>query len=253
MMETRALPAKLRGAIWNQNEMTWPGSHYQGLPVHADDEDVHELALAMVQARVSPDSRILDVGAGAGAFTRRLLDHGFGNLEAAELRASAFAVPGLPVYPLDLNDAWAGQLLGRFDALVALEVIEHLENPWHFARQCAAAVRPGGWVLWSTPNIESSRSRLEFLLRGEFRFFRAKDFTDCGHITPLTARQVQQIAKQAGLELIDYRHNRHKGMESPSSPRKALRTLLYALSYPFMKGRKRGEESLFLFRKQFPA
>ncbi len=156
---------------------------------------------------------------------------------------------GLPVHALDLNSAWAKQLPGCFDALVALEVIEHLENPWHFTRQCAAALSPGGWLLISTPNIESSRSRIEFLLTGEFRFFRAKDFVECGHITSLTAQQIERTAFHAGLEQVEYRHSRHKGMPCPGSFRKTLRSLLYALSWLFMKGQKHGEESLFLFRK----
>ncbi|OAI45867.1 hypothetical protein AYO44_02395 [Planctomycetaceae bacterium SCGC AG-212-F19] len=240
----------VQGEIWNQQEMAWPGSFYQGLPVHADDEDVHELALALFQEVLAPEARILDVGAGAGAFSRRLLDHGFHGVEAVELRQEAFAVSGVPVHALDLNSAWAEPLPGRFDAVVALEVIEHLENPWHFTRQCAAAVRPGGWVLLSTPNIESSRSRIEFLLTGEFRFFREKDFADCGHITSLTARQMERTAAGAGLGLREYRHSRHKGMLRPGSFRKNLRAMLYALSWPFMKGKRRGEESLFLFQRK---
>jgi 2-polyprenyl-3-methyl-5-hydroxy-6-metoxy-1,4-benzoquinol methylase len=241
---------KVQGTVWEQ-EKGWSGSHYQGLPVHADGDDVHALALEMLRAHIGVEACILDVGAGAGAFSQRLLDHGYWKLEAVELRSDAFAVPEVPVHALDLNDAWAEQLAGRADAVVSLEVIEHLENPWQFARQCAAAVRPGGWVLLSTPNIESSRSRIEFLLGGEFRFFRAKDFTGCGHITGLTATQMERVGARAGLELIEYRHSRHKGWPRPRSRRKALRAILYALAYPFMNGRKRGEVSLFLFRRGF--
>jgi cyclopropane fatty-acyl-phospholipid synthase-like methyltransferase len=239
----------VQGAIWNQQEIHWPGSFYQGLPVHADDEDVHVLALDVMQKHVPPQARILDVGAGAGAFSRRLLDHGYHNVQAVEWRADSFAVPGVPVYPLDLNQSWSESLPGRYDAVVSLEVIEHLENPWHFARQCAAAVHPGGWVLISTPNIESSRSRLEFLLTGQFRFFRECDYADCGHISSLTSRQMTWLGQRAGLELVEYRHNRHKGVPRPGNVRKGLRALLYLLSFPFMHGRKWGEESLFLFTR----
>jgi 2-polyprenyl-3-methyl-5-hydroxy-6-metoxy-1,4-benzoquinol methylase len=241
--------SKLQGTLWNQQQPEWTGGRYQGLPILADAPDVHELALDMLQSRLRSDARILDVAAGAGAFSRRLVDHGFTHVEALELRAEAFQVPGVPVHPLDLNGEWATQLPDKFDALVALEVIEHLENPWHFTRQCAAALSMGSWLLLSTPNIESSRSRIEFLLTGEFRFFRAKDFVECGHITSLTAEQLERTSFHAGMELYEYRHSRHKGIERPGSLRKTLRALLYTLSWPFMKGRKRGEESLFLFRK----
>jgi len=240
---------KVAGTIWNQpGEMAWTGSFYKGLPVHADDEDVHLIALEMLQGRLPTGMRVLDVGAGAGAFSLRLQDHGYG-VEALELRAEAFAVPGVPVHALDLNGDWAAGLPVHFDAVVSLEVIEHLENPWHFVRQCAAAVRSGGWVLLSTPNIESSRSRLDFLLGGEFRFFKHKDHVDCGHITSLTGQQLEWVGRRAGLRLAEFRHSRHKGLPRPGSPRRTLRSLLYALSFPFMKGRKCGEESLVLYRK----
>src|SRR5205085_111045 len=131
---------------------------YAGLPIHADSADIHEQALALLCDHVRDRHGILDIGAGAGALTRRLLDHGFTGLEAIELRAQAFQVADVPVHPINLDSAWAGQFPQPFNGVAALEIIEHLENPWHFARQCAAVVRPGGVVVISTPNIESSRS-----------------------------------------------------------------------------------------------
>src|SRR5262249_26790293 len=157
----------------------------------------------------------------------------------------AFRVPNVPVHVLNLDGPWASQLPRQYNAVVALEVIEHLENPWHFARQCAAALRPGGLAVISTPNIESSRSRLEFLLRGEFRFFKQKDYEEVGHITSLTARQIGRVFAQAGMDLVERLPSRHKGIRKPTSPRKALQAALYALSYPFMRGEKRGETSIF--------
>ncbi len=239
-----------QGSEWNlAGAEMWHAGTYGGLPVHADSTEVHERALELLQRHASRRDRVLDVGAGAGAFTRRLLVHGFGAVEAIEIRREAFLVPGVPVHALDLNGAWADQLPARFDALVALEVIEHLENPWHFARQCASAVRPGGWAIVSTPNIESSRSRIEFLLRAEFRFFGARDFEKVGHITSLTSSQLGRVFAQAGLDHVERRFSRHKGMPRPGNPKRVLRALLYALSYPFMAGTKRGEESIFAFRR----
>jgi SAM-dependent methyltransferase len=46
-------------------------------------------------------------------------------------------------YPLD--DASAS-------AVVAIETIEHLENPRALLREMARIVRPGGWIVVTTPN-----------------------------------------------------------------------------------------------------
>lgn len=237
------------GASWNlTQEEVGKGGYYGGLPIHADSVEVHERALELLEAYCPAPVRILDVGAGPGAFSKRLVDRGY-HVEAIEIRPDAFLVPNVPVYPLNLQEDWASQLPCRYDALAALEVFEHLENPWHFARQCAAALTPGGVLVLTTPNIESSRSRIEFLLQAEFRFFDREAFQKIGHITSMTTNQIRWAFGQAGMELVERRYSRHKGIWKPGNPKRTLRAFLYALSYPFMRGTKLGEASVFLFRK----
>ena len=227
-----------------------PRSHdYHGLAIQADAPDVHEIALDVLQELLPERRSVLDIAAGTGAFSRRLLDNGFSDLAAVELCAENFAIPDVPVYPLNLDGPWASRLSRSYEAAVALEIIEHLENPWHFARQCAAALRPGGVLVLSTPNIESSRSRIEFLLRGEFRFFGERDYQRIGHITSLTAAQIERVFSGAGFTLVGRRHSRHKGLYRPGNPKRALRAALYAVSYPFMSGQKKGEITIVAFRK----
>lgn len=238
------------GNKWHSLRDAESPAEYGGLPILADSAEVHAQALRLLQQHTAPDARVLDVGAGAGAFTKRLLDHGYHDVEAIELRAATFRVPDVVVHPWDLNEPWGERLAGAFDALAALEIIEHLENPWEFGRQCAAALRPGGIALVSTPNIQSSRSRIEFLLNAEFRFFSSRDYEQIGHITSLTARQLAWVFDRAGLDLLEQGHGAHKGTPRPRSLRKALRSCLYLLSYPFMKGPKHGEVGIHVFRKR---
>jgi 2-polyprenyl-3-methyl-5-hydroxy-6-metoxy-1,4-benzoquinol methylase len=225
-------------------------STYRNLAIQADAADVHEKALALLQAHAPGRKGVLDVAAGTGALSQRLLDNGFTDLEAVELCVERFAVPEVPVHALNLDGDWASQLPRRYEAAVALEIIEHLENPWHFARQCAAAVRPGGVLVVSTPNIQSSRSRIEFLLRAEFRFFGERDYEKIGHITSLTAAQLVRVFARAGFGVLEQQNSRHKGLYRPGNPKRALRAAFYALSYPFMSGAKHGEATLFAFRRQ---
>lgn len=222
---------------------------YGGLPVLADGIDIHERAFELISKHVPKSGRILDVGAGTGSFSKRLIDQGYAGTEAVEFHADWFQVPGVPVHALDLQDDWAAKLPAPADAVVSLEVIEHLENPWHFARQCALAVKPGGVIVLSTPNIQSSRSRLQFLMNAEFRFFRQKDYEAIGHITSLTQNQIRQVFEAAGCEPVEQARSRHKGILRPRSPRKAFQAAVYALAYPLMRGPKHGEVGLYVFRK----
>ncbi len=65
---------------------------------------------------------------------------------------------------------------GAFDALTSIEVIEHLENPYHFLRECARILKPGGVLIISTPNPDHIFNRISFLLHG--RFYRFLDGND---------------------------------------------------------------------------
>src|SRR5690606_24625687 len=42
-----------------------------------------------------------------------------------------------------------------FDVILAGELIEHLETPYEFLRDCLALLRPGGKLVLSTPNPNS--------------------------------------------------------------------------------------------------
>jgi len=228
-----------------------PGGYYKGLPIWSGSPLVHERALEVLGRHVPPPARVVDLGAGAGALAQRLLDAGYRDVEAVERRAESFAVPGVRVHALDLDgDFVEAAHLAAADAVVAVEIIEHLENPWAFARQCARLVRPGGVVVVTVPNIESSRSRVEFLLAAEFRYFTQDDYEQVGHRTVLGSRMVRNVFEAAGFEFLEQTYDRYERPRGPWSGRKALRWFFHTLAFPLMKGDKRGEVTIFAFRRK---
>jgi len=228
-----------------------PGGYYKGLPVWAWSQAVHERALDLLVRHAPPPARVLDLGAGSGAFCQRLLDSGYKDVEAVERRAEDFAVAGVKVHALNLDSPFAEKLKAPpADAATALEVVEHLENPWAFARECARLLKPGGVLVVSTPNVESARSRVEFLLAGEFRYFTREDYERIGHRTALFSRMVRHVFESAGFEFLERTFDANLWPRAPKSPRKALRWLLHWATWPFMRGDKRGEVSLVAFRRR---
>ncbi len=146
------------------------------------------------------DVMALDVGAGAGYFTQY-----FGERCQKVCALDACAPHGLPpnaeYRAADLNecwpvaDAWA-------DVAIALEVVEHLENPRHFFREMKRVLKPGGFGFVSTPNNLSLFSRLFFLFKGQHRAFQ--DFSYPAHITPVLQADVRRILTENGLKLLDF-------------------------------------------------
>ena len=127
-------------------------------PLHA----MNPLRVEWVGSRLAAGARLLDLGCGAGiaaeAFARRGFDV-LGVDASAEAIAAAEAHAAVRAAGNRLALAYrcgaAEDLVAEglaFDAVTALEVIEHVEDQAAFMALLAALVRPGGMVFVSTLN-----------------------------------------------------------------------------------------------------
>jgi 2-polyprenyl-3-methyl-5-hydroxy-6-metoxy-1,4-benzoquinol methylase len=141
---------------------------------------------------------IADIGGGKGDFARTLLA-AVDNVTVLDC-VEQLATPGLTYVSCDLNGEWPFAS-HSFDAVVSLEVIEHMENPRHFARELARILKSGGYGLISTPNQLSLASKVCLLFRDQFQSFQDSCYP--AHITALVPQDVHRIFMEAGL-LIDH-------------------------------------------------
>jgi SAM-dependent methyltransferase len=119
------------------------GPVYGGLKIHAFPE-VHERVGQIAAARLRPGAKVLDLASGSGAMCLRLINLGFSPV-GCDAVPDNFRLHGrVPFFAANLNESLPPEMRGGFDCLVATELIEHLENPRHFLRQCFSALRPGG-------------------------------------------------------------------------------------------------------------
>lgn len=175
-------------------------------PEHAAAHSTHDRMFDMIARHVGGEAgvAICDIPCGAGLFSRRLAQAG--------MRVTAMDIEAVEPYLFDvsrrvLGDANQGLPFesAKFDALVTIEGIEHLENPTGFLRECARVVKPGGWIFLSTPNVDSFRSRKYVLFRGHHRFFgpQSDRTKDSGHLLPIDMIFFRGAAARAGLEIVD--------------------------------------------------
>ena len=107
--------------------------------------------------------RVFDAGCGSGAFTINLARRGYRgvglswderNQAAASERAAICGVADATSFPIgDLRKL--GELsehVGRYDYVLSLESIEHVLDDRKLVRDLAACLRPGGWLVLTTPN-----------------------------------------------------------------------------------------------------
>ena len=83
------------------------------------------------------------------------------------------------------------------DAVVAVETIEHLENPRSLMRELARLVKPGGLVVVTTPNQLSLLSLLTLVVKQRFSAFQDVHYP--AHLTALLEVDLKRIAAECGL------------------------------------------------------
>lgn len=141
---------------------------------------------------------VLDFGAGVGNLTLILQALSrFTALTAVDLMPRPLGMPeSIQWIRWDLNEA-INLPNQSFDAIVSAEVIEHLENPRAVARDWFRLLRPGGTLVFSTPNNESWRSLMALLFRGHFVAF--SDSCYPAHITALLRKDLERLLLEAGF------------------------------------------------------
>ena len=177
------------------------GRSYQGAAVHAGP-GVHEAVLELVRERVPQGARVADLGAGSGALSLRLQDFGY-RVTAIDRDVSTIP-PQVESLEVDLNHQTPPLAQHSFDAVVAVELVEHLDSPLAFLRNALLLVKRGGWLLVSTPNVLHPYSRLKFLAKGTFYLFDNDDYWDTGHSTPLPRWLLAAHLQEAGATEVLY-------------------------------------------------
>jgi methionine biosynthesis protein MetW len=143
--------------------------------------------------------RVLDLGCAAGGLAALLKARGpvevvgveRDDAYAAAARARCDRVVHADVETLDPAE------LGRFDCLVAADVLEHLVDPWTALRAYARQLEPHGTAVVSLPNV-AHWSTYAALARG--RWPRDPEgIHDATHLRWFTLRDAYALLAQAGL------------------------------------------------------
>jgi 2-polyprenyl-6-hydroxyphenyl methylase/3-demethylubiquinone-9 3-methyltransferase len=104
--------------------------------------------------------RTLDVGCGGGILADSMarkgatvlgIDLGDESLKIAQLHALEAQTPAIQYQKISA-EALADAMPATFDVVTCMEMLEHVPDPAAIVQACAALVKPGGWVFFSTIN-----------------------------------------------------------------------------------------------------
>ncbi|MEM6690626.1 MAG: class I SAM-dependent methyltransferase, partial [Planctomycetota bacterium] len=139
--------------------------------------------------------RILDIGCSNGEFLRFLPDQWakYGiepSTEAAEIAISS----GIEILSSTL-DGLRDQ--DKFDAIVAMDVMEHLPSPLTFINQVASHLSPGGIFIVTTGNTDAWSWRLQ-----KSQYWYCASFPE--HVSFYNKESIKALSAKAGLELSSF-------------------------------------------------
>ena len=97
--------------------------------------------------------------------------------------------------------------LHSFDLILALDVLEHLVNPWTAVRRLHELLRPGGAIIASIPNVGHYSVAIPLALRGRW------DYVDSGildrtHLQFFVERTAVELMRCSGLVVDKIDRNR---------------------------------------------
>ena len=152
------------------------------------------LVMAILERHaIAPPARILDAGCGWGVTLEALEQRGFRatGLDVSRQALERLDHPDRPLIEADLTRPLAAAAISHraFDAVLALDVIEHLDDDRAVVATLGQLVRPGGIVVVSVPALPELFSEFD-RVQGHRRRYLPEDLRGAFDQTSLAIEQL---------------------------------------------------------------
>jgi SAM-dependent methyltransferase len=161
-------------------------------------DDVRQDILRMIP----PDGRVIgSIGCGPAATEAVLVQRGL-EVHGVDVAQEAIdkASPRLTSARLIAPSDWSPFPPESLDGLILADVIEHIPMAWDALASFSKAVKPGGWLVISTPNMRNVQVLSKFFIHGDWPEDRLGIF-DATHVQMMTKRRLTRWCKMAGLNI----------------------------------------------------
>lgn len=154
--------------------------------------------------------QILDVGCGGGILSESMASAGatVTGIDLAEKSLKVARLHGLESgvkvqYRSVSVEALALEQPAQYDVVTCMEMLEHVPDPASVVQACAALVKPGGWVFFSTLN-RNPKSFL-FAIIGAEHILRLLPRGTHAYENFIKPSELSQAVRQSGLEAVGMR------------------------------------------------
>ncbi len=199
-------PAEL--AKFSELAHRWWDPESEFRPLH----QINPLRLTWIDALAEiKGKRVLDIGCGGGILSDAMarkgalvtgIDLSTKALRVAQLHALEAGTANVDYQEISA-EAMAQQEPASFDVVTCMEMLEHVPDPSSVVRACAALVKPGGWVFFSTLN-RNPKAFLFAILGAEYVLQLLPKGTH-EYAKFIKPSELACYAREVGLELTDTR------------------------------------------------
>lgn len=160
----------------------------------------------MLEYLPSDAYRVLEVGCGAGAFGRLLLEKYPDVCLFGIEHNSQVAVEATENY----EHVWVGDVCmvleenedQKFDLIVFNDVLEHLVDPWVCLMLSKRHLLPGGRIVSSIPNMRFWPILSDLIFQGDWRY-RDAGVMDRTHLRFFTKKSIQGLFEDSGFIIVE--------------------------------------------------
>lgn len=169
------------------------------------DELQQELSVPIIADGLGDARRVLEMGFGIGRTIAELRARGLRHeiVEGSPLLVAEAArrFPDLLVHEAMFEDFAPAE---PYDAVLALHVLEHVDDPVAILRRAASWLRPGGRLVAAVPNAESLHRRMAVDMGLQPALDSRSERDELlGHQRVYTLDELRTDAEAAGLTVVD--------------------------------------------------
>ena len=168
-----------------------------------------EKTFSLIRKHLPVGSTILDIAAAQGNFSLLLAEEGY-KITWNDLREELIDYVKMK-YEKGQIEYLAGNCFDvcknrLYDAVLITEIIEHVAHPDEFLTLVSNIVKPGGYIIMTTPSGEYFKNKLpkfsEYKTPEDFESVQFKPNSD-GHIFLLYEEELRDLGQKANLKVVD--------------------------------------------------
>jgi len=159
----------------------------------------HKKVIKIITPYIRKETSIVDVGCGDGLFVEYFRNKGIDIVGYDVVKRHKDSI--IQDFSKEVK------IPSTYDIVIVSEVMEHVENPYEFARNIERILKENGLFVLSYPVMDNIVHKIWFLLKGKIR--RLKKETNK---TFTTKETIKKLFKN--FKVIDKKVTKHKGIET---------------------------------------